>query len=156
MKMIMNHKITASKTLYHKSLDLMSLVLDVGSYCKFIPYCTGSTIVHIEESKIIADLTISFKGVSATYRSTVLYDMDLLEIKVKAYGTKWFESLDNSWFIRTIDDRTSQLDFLLAFSSESLLFNTIIDKALDNIRDIIMHAFEEEADKRYGAETYKY
>lgn len=152
----MNHEITASKVLAHKSLNLMHLILDVESYHEFIPYCAGSTIVHSEEGKIIADLTVSFKGMNATYRSTVLYDMDLLEIKVKSYGTKWFQSLDNRWYIKTIDDSTSQLDFLLAFSSDSLLFNTIIDKALDNIRDIIMRAFEKEADKRYGTETYKY
>lgn len=152
----MDHKITANKILPYEVQDLMHLVLDVESYHKFIPYCISSNVVHREDGKIIADLTVSFKGMSATYRSTISYDLLASKIEVMACGTAWFQSLRNIWCIKSIGSGSSQLEFSLAFSSDSLLFNTIIDKALDNIRDIIMRAFEQEAGRRYGTETYKY
>lgn len=152
----MDHKITANKVFPYEAKDLMHLVLDVESYHEFIPYCMSSNVVHKEEGKIIADLTVSFKGMSATYRSTILYDLLASKIEVRACGATWFQSLHNIWCIKSIGNGSCQLEFSLAFSSDSLLFNTIIDKALDNIRDIIMRAFEQEAGRRYGAETYKY
>jgi coenzyme Q-binding protein COQ10 len=121
--------------------ELFSLVLDIEKYPDFLPWCSAAKIVSQENNILIADLVISFKGYTETFRSKVTF---IENEKIKVNFIKGpFTHLFNLWQFEEIDDapHKSKLTFEIDFAFKSRILETIVGLFFKQAADKLIIAF---------------
>lgn len=143
-------KFTSEKALDYKAEQIEQLVLDIEAYPVFLPWCIATRIVKDYNNELLADMTVSFKGYTETYRSeiAIIRKESETKIEVKAISGP-FKYLENIWVIKSQKDNC-YVCFMVDFSFKSSILNTLIGKAFADAADRIIVAFEERAKKLFG------
>lgn len=138
------------KTLPYSVQDLSSLVLDIESYPKFLPWCGAARVISDVDREILAELVIEFKGFYGKYQSKVLHKAlpeDNYLIKVEAISGP-FEYLKNTWLFTKKPENT-QIEFFIDFRMKSGLLNKLIGSFYITASEKIVDAFEKRASVIY-------
>ena len=127
--------------------QLVSLVLDIECYPKFIPYCLDAKIHKKKEEKnlilIIADLTIGKGPFKATYKSDVRFNKDTDTIQVTNIEGP-LRHLDNKWVFLQKDSST-EISFDIDFEIENKFLNIVMSKSFQYGLDRIADSFQKRA-----------
>jgi coenzyme Q-binding protein COQ10 len=98
----------------HTASDMFDLVADVERYPEFVPLCQSLKIRQRSseggKEMIVADMTVAYKLIRQTFTSRVTLDRAKLEILVE-YLEGPFQSLNNHWTFRPVDELTCDVDF---------------------------------------------
>ena len=137
----------------HAASDMFNLVADVERYPKFVPLCQSLKIrqrtSEAGKEVIVADMTVAYKLIRQTFTSRVTLDRAKLEILVE-YLEGPFQSLNNHWTFRPVDEHTCDVDFFISYEFRSrtlgLLMGTMFDAAFRRFAG----AFQRRADEVYG------
>ena len=145
--------ISETKTLPYSTRQLFELVIDVEKYHEFLPWVAGCSIISKEEDTLTADMTISFKGISQSYRSKIKYQIseDGGFIDVTAISGP-FKTLHNLWNFTALDKGT-KLEFSVDLEFNSSLLKNILSGALKSVLHKMIIAFEKRAMEKYGTEN---
>jgi coenzyme Q-binding protein COQ10 len=137
----------------HAVSDMFDLVADVERYPEFVPLCQslkiGQRTSEAGKEVIVADMTVAYKLIRQTFTSRVTLDRAKLEILVE-YLEGPFQSLNNHWTFRPVDEHTCDVDFFISYEFRSrtlgLLMGTMFDAAFRRFAG----AFQRRADQVYG------
>lgn len=144
------HKFNHSCVTPYSVDDVLAIVMDIESYPEFLPWCHGARIIDDSEGVIVADLVISFKGISETYRSEVRVSRSDLEAKVEVAAISGpFKTLNNCWTITKTEAGCNiefELEFELGVGFLSKILSPLFAKACDRMLD----AFEKRAQSKLG------
>ena len=131
--------------------NLITMVLDIEKYPKFIPWCLSgkihNKIVKGNNIEIIADLTIGKSFFNETYKSFVIYDKQIDSIHVTNIDGP-LKHLENKWFFKQIGNN-SQIDFHIDFELKNKILNLLMIKSFDIGLKKIANAFEKRAIKLF-------
>ncbi len=128
---------------------MFALVADVERYKEFLPWVIGTRVRSRDESAIIADLIVGFRGLRETFSSRVTMErpahihVDYLEGPLKF--------LRNDWTFRPDGQGGTLVDFLVEFEFRSRLFEAIAGTIFGEAVRKMVGAFETRAAKLYGA-----
>lgn len=139
------------KTLPFTADQLFSLVSDIESYPKFLPWCNGARIVErVSDNIILADLLLKFKGVHGKFTSRVWIDDAGKEINVElAQGP--LKHLYQGWkFFPLEEGRHTRVEFDIDFSLRVKMLEKIVDMMFEKACAKMMTAFTEEAERRFS------
>lgn len=131
--------------------QLYNMVLDIEKYPEFIPWCSSATIIEEAETMLIADLFISFKAFTESYRSQVTLSPPQngsATIDVKMISGP-FQHMDNKWEFEKTDSGT-RVKFYIDFKFKSFLLEQLIGVFFTSACDKMIDAFEERAQHLYG------
>lgn len=132
--------------------DIIAIILDIDSYPEFLPWCTGARVIERHENMLLADLVISFKGLTESYRSEVHFTRNEKEAIVDVQAISGpFKTLTNKWRVRPTKQGCSiefELQFELGVGILSKLLSPLFAKACDRM----LVAFEQRARKVLGEE----
>lgn len=120
------HSFHESRVINHDADLIHRIIMDIESYPKFLPWCSSATIIAREGDDLVADLTISFQGVSKSYRSQVSSQKteDGYEV-IAISNTGLFKKLENIWRIKTLKNG-AKVEFSVDFEFKSPILNTVI------------------------------
>src|SRR6202041_2980500 len=95
------HSFSDIQELPYSTQQLFDLVIDIERYPEFLPWCRAARILERTESRMLAELVISFKHITESYVSEVTFrrptsnaDDGFIDVK-QVRGA--FESLENHW-----------------------------------------------------------
>jgi coenzyme Q-binding protein COQ10 len=137
----------------HSAVKMFDLVADVDRYPEFVPMCES---LHIRKRSgeadgveiIIADMTVAYKFIRETFSSRVTLDRPKLAILVE-YLDGPFSHLENRWRFRPENEKSSEVDFFIAYEFRSKMLGMVMGALFDSAFRRFAEAFEKRADKIY-------
>ena len=135
--------------------QMYGLIADVGSYPKFLPWCTAARVRKVTPlpdgsgEVMDADLVISFKLFRERFGSRVTMRPEARTIDVE-YLDGPFKYLNNHWEFRPLDDGRCEVDFFVDFELRSALLQRVIGVFFNEAMQRIVRAFEKRANELYG------
>jgi len=137
----------------HSAARMFDLVADVERYPEFVPMCESLSVrKRSGEAEgveiIVADMTVAYKIIRETFSSRVTIDRPKLAILVE-YLDGPFSHLENRWRFRPENDKSSEVDFYIAYEFRSKTLGLIMGALFDSAFRRFAEAFEKRADKIY-------
>ena len=132
---------------------MFDLVCDVDNYSKFVPYCTASRVISVNEGTkgqavMLADLRVAYKMLRETYTSKISLDTEACSVHV-AQENGPFRKLDNRWTF-TDTPEGSDIHFYLDFEFSVPLLRQIIQPMMGRVVERFVSAFEHRALEIYS------
>jgi coenzyme Q-binding protein COQ10 len=144
---------TTTRRVPHAASQMFDLVADVEHYPEFVPLCQS---LHVRKrldeggkNIIVADMTVAYKLVRATFTSRVTLDRANLQILVE-YLEGPFRRLNNRWSFRPAGEHACDVEFYIAYEFRSRMLGMLMGTMFDAAFRRFTTAFEERADQVYG------
>ena len=134
-----------TRILTFEDKKLFNLVLDIESYPEFLEECSAARIISKNETKIIADLAIQFKGFEEKYRSEVTIADNLIEARAISGPFKY---LYNRWKFKKISNTETEIEFFIDFEFNNSLFSGIMNLIFQDSASKMLLAFENRANSK--------
>lgn len=130
---------------------LHALVLDVMRYPEFLPWCKAARILERHNGYFIAELVISFKGISESYVSKVEPKVDANGHHIEVSLVRGpFKHLHNSWHFTPAPQGGSMIDFTLDFALKYGWMDAILGALFGKATEKMVGAFSARADQLFG------
>lgn len=140
----------------HSADDMYALVANVEDYPRFLPLCEALKIKRREtlddKAVLIATMQVGYKLIRESFTTRVELDPAGRAIFVE-YLDGPFSHLENRWQFIPRADGGSDIDFYIAYSFRSRIFERLVGGLFDKAVQKYTTAFEERADEVYGAKT---
>jgi coenzyme Q-binding protein COQ10 len=141
----------------HSASDMFDLVADVEKYPQFVPLCSALKVKSRTAkgdgiTVMIADMTVAYKFVQQTFTSRVTLDRPSLKIVVE-YLDGPFSRLQNRWMFMPVGEGASDVEFYIDYEFKSRTLAMLMGAMFDTAFRKFAVAFEQRADKIYGAKT---
>ena len=139
----------------HAADNMFDLVADVASYPRFVPLCRSLQVRRRDtlpdgREVLIAEMTVAYKFIRETFTSRVVLDRANDTIDV-SYLDGPFREMLNRWTFTPVDEATTDVDFAIRYEFKSRTLATLMGSVFDRAFRRFASAFEERADKVYGA-----
>jgi coenzyme Q-binding protein COQ10 len=137
----------------HSAAKMFDLVADVERYPEFVPMCESLRIrKRSGEAEgveiIIVDMTVAYKVIRETFSSRVTLDKPKLAVLVE-YLDGPFSHLENRWRFRPENEKSSEVDFFIAYEFRSKMLGLVMGALFDSAFRRFAEAFERRADIIY-------
>jgi len=149
----MHHYQDTQQSPYSTS-QLFDLVIDIERYPEFLPWCRAARITEHSENKLRAELIVSFKHITESYVSEVVFkrpslpgDVGIIDVNV-IRGP--FDHLNNHWEFTPLPDDGSQITLSLSFRFRSKILDSLIGMLFGKATAKMALAFKQRADALYG------
>ena len=133
--------------------QMYSLVADVASYPKFLPWCSAARIrSRTQEGTaevMLADLVISFKVFREKFGSRVTLYADEKKVDTE-YLDGPFKYMKSNWAFDDIEGGGCQVKFFVDFEFKNAILQGIIGIVFNEAMQRIVRAFEKRAAELYG------
>jgi len=148
---------STTRRVKHSADDMFALVADVERYPQFVPLCRSLAVRKRTtdgegREVIVCDMTVAYKLVRETFTSRVTLDRSKLEILVE-YLEGPFERMNNRWSFRATGERSSDVEFFIAYEFRSRTLGLLMGGIFDAAFRRFASAFERRADHVYGAQA---
>jgi len=127
--------------------QLFDLVLDIGKYPEFIPWCLAARINEQDDTHINADLLVGYQFFREKFRSRVSF-VRPYEIEVD-YEHGPMQHLVNRWKFMNLEEGGCLVDFYVDFEFKSPLFKKIMNQFFDKSVVKMIDAFDQRAKDLY-------
>lgn len=140
---------TEKRNLPYAPEDMFALVADVKSYQEFLPWVAAVRIRSDSETEMVADLVVGFGALKETFTSRVKKD------RPRSISVDYVEGplkyLRNDWTFTPDGKGGTDVDFCVDFAFKSRIFESLAGQVFDRALRRMIFAFEERAEKLYGA-----
>ena len=136
----------------HNQQDLYTIIADIDSYSRFVPFCTGSKVTRRDEQgrPTRADLKVGYKSFDETFTSAV-HCSPPDRVQATASRHPLFEKLVTAWRLTNPenggggggDGCVVNLDIEYKFANP--LYTAVSGAVLPKVADEVMRAFEKHA-----------
>lgn len=136
-----------SQHLAYMPQQMFDMVADVARYPEFIPWVKAARIMKREGNEFLAELVISYSGLSESYTSRVIaIPHESIEVEM-VKGP--FEYLTNSWRF-TPEGSGTRIDFSVDFKFKSRLLEGLMGGFFTRATAKMVDAFRARAAALYG------
>jgi coenzyme Q-binding protein COQ10 len=133
------------RILPYESSFLRDLVLDIESYCVFLPWCRSVHILETGKDYRIAEMVICYKALKERYVSRVDHVLGSHDIHVNLVSGP-FSHLVTKWHFVPLDAQQTELHFFIDFSFKNKILSMILEPFFFQAMQRIMDSFEQRAD----------
>jgi len=130
----------------------MDLVVDVGRYPEFLPWCVGARIRSRDQGSSVeiltADLSIGYRGIRESFTSRVRVDRSRNRVDVD-YLDGPFRRLHNAWIFEARDGGGCVIDFFIDFELRNRLLGLAAEQVFGLALQRMIEAFEKRAHELY-------
>lgn len=137
--------------------QMHDVVVDVGNYYKFLPFCKKSNVYDKRVNAFKSDLVIGFPPFSESYTSNVTHNRPTF-VKSECFDGVMFNYLLTIWkFNPGLKDieQSCVIDFFIDFQFKSVLHMKLSNLVFDTLVRQMEQAFFAEARVRYGRPSIK-
>jgi coenzyme Q-binding protein COQ10 len=137
----------------HSADAMYALVARVEEYPKFLPLVEALKVKRREQDArtetLIATMTVGYKLIRESFTTKVVLDPTARTIFVE-YLDGPFHHLENRWHFIPRSDGGCDIDFYIAYSFSSRIFERLVGGLFDKAVRKYTDAFEARADEVYG------
>ncbi|MBK5196874.1 MAG: type II toxin-antitoxin system RatA family toxin [Methyloceanibacter sp.] len=140
----------------HSADEMFALVARVEDYPKFLPLCEELAVKSREQREgselLIATMTVGYGFIHEGFTTQVHLDRATRTILVE-YLDGPFSFLENRWRFHPRGQGACEVDFYIAYSFRSRLFERLVGRLFAKAVEKYTTAFEARADAIYGREA---
>lgn len=127
---------------------MYSLVADIASYPKFLPWCSAAHLLKQEGDAVEAAITIAYHGVNKTFTTrNLLQKNKMMEMRL-VEGP--FRYLHGYWRFTSLDAGACKIELDLEFEVANRLASIVIAPVFSSIASQMVDAFQARAVELYG------
>jgi coenzyme Q-binding protein COQ10 len=126
---------------------MFDMVADVGRYGEFLPWVSAIRVRSDNETEMIADMIVGFKGLRETFTSKVAKQRPN-HIRVD-YVDGPLRHLHNDWTFRDDGQGSCYVDFCVDFAFKNRMFEMLAGQVFDRALRKMIGAFEDRAKVLY-------
>ncbi len=127
---------------------MFDLVADVGLYAEFLPWVSAVRIRSNNDTEMLADLIVGFKGLRENFTSRVR------KVRPDAITVDYVDGplkhLRNEWRFIERADGGSDIEFLVDFAFKSRIFEALAGQVFERALRKMTDAFVARAEALYG------
>ena len=139
------------QVLPYSAEQMFDLVADVARYDEFLPWVIATRVRSDSETEMVADMLVGFNALREKFTSRVIkHRPERLEV---IYLDGPLQDLDNVWHFRPLGPDACEIDFHVAFTFRSALFEKLAGQYFDRAFRKMVAAFEERARALYGSNS---
>jgi ribosome-associated toxin RatA of RatAB toxin-antitoxin module len=150
-------RVEKSVLLWYSPHEMYSLVTDVPSYPRFLPWCEKAEVLETHESGMTARLWLRFAGVHHAFTTRNDHVPDRSVVVSLVDGP--FSLLEGHWVFHAIGRREAdtaeevracriEFDMRYAFSSKAL--EVVVSPVFDRIANTLVDSFVKRAEQVHG------
>ena len=128
--------------------QMFTLVDTVEDYPKFLPWCSGTALIHRDAVTTRATISINYRGVQRSF--TTENDKDEPESMRIRLIKGPFSRFDGSWHFVRLGDRGCKIEFKLHYEFAGRLLDRLINPVFHHIASTLVDAFVKRAGEVYG------
>lgn len=137
-----------SVLLGYSAEQMFALVDRVEDYPQFLPWCGGVEVKHRDENRLIASLTINYRGIKHTF-TTENTNAPPQEMKMRLVEGP-FKHLDGTWNFLPLREDACKIEFHLHYEFSSKVLEQIIGPVFNMIANSFVDSFSKRAETIYG------
>ncbi|KAI5846491.1 polyketide cyclase/dehydrase and lipid transporter [Morchella snyderi] len=155
-----SQKFSEVRSFPYAASQLYTLVSDINSYHKFLPYCVGSRVTQYSAHDNLpteADLRVGWGTYDETFRSKVECEPARLIVRADASQNELFKSLKTRWEIRPRagegeeeEGKGSDVELHIEFTFKNPVYAALSGAVAPKIVNIMVEAFEKRAKEVLG------
>jgi ribosome-associated toxin RatA of RatAB toxin-antitoxin module len=140
-------RISRSAIVEHSAQEMYSLVDDIESYPRFLPWCAAATVEERTAAGVRATLTVGMKGLRQSFttqnenRPVEAIDLRLVKGPFRRFAA--------GWRFKPLSDEACSIEFSLEYEMAGAL-SRILEPVFDHIADTMVEAFTRRAAELYG------
>ncbi|MDD9855691.1 MAG: RnfH family protein [Gammaproteobacteria bacterium] len=142
------YTIARSALVAHRAEDMYSLVNDIESYSKFLPWCDASTVLSRADHEMVARVHIAYRGVRRSFttrnRLTPFERIDLALVDGP------FSALSGAWAFKELRADACRISLDLRFDFAAAAAARLIGPVFKRIADSLVDSFVARAAEVYG------
>jgi ribosome-associated toxin RatA of RatAB toxin-antitoxin module len=128
--------------------QMFTLVDTVEDYPKYLPWCSGATLIHRDAARTRATLSINYRGFRRSFTTENL-KREPAEMRIR-FVEGPFSKLDGTWLFTGIADRGCKIDFKLHYEFAGRVLDRLVSPVFHHIASTLVDAFVKRADHVYG------
>lgn len=128
----------------HSAQQMYSLVEDIESYPKFLPWCSKTEIHSRDESMTVATIHIAYAGVHQ-YFTTENFKQPGSAITIRLVKGP-FKHLHGDWSFKSLGPGACKVELRLSYQMSSGLLETLAGPVFNHIANTLVDAFVSRAD----------
>lgn len=134
----------------YSAKHIFELINDIASYPKFIPWCSASKIISMQDHEVVATLEISWRGVRKSFTTrNKLHPDHQVDISLVAGP---LSHLTGSWYLRNLTETTCEVNLDLNFAFMGRMIDFVFEPIFKYIANSLVDAFVRRAHEIYGNE----
>jgi coenzyme Q-binding protein COQ10 len=137
----------------HSADDMFALIAKVEDYPKYLPLCEDLKVksrAHRDGREIlVATMVVGYGPINERFTTEITLDPAARTIHVQ-YLDGPFSHLENRWHFDPRGEGSCEIDFYIAYSFRSRLFERLVGGLFDKAVRRYTDAFEARADAVYG------
>ena len=139
--------IARSALVNHSAAQMYSLVCDIESYSKFLPWCDSTVMIEQSDTHQVASVTVDkrLKGISFTTRNTLIANESLHMALISGP----FKRFGGVWTFKALDETACRVELSMDFEFQSRILGAVLGPAFTKICDTMVAAFVKRASEVY-------
>ena len=144
----MSSNINKSTVVPYPQYQMYKLVNDIGSYSKFVPFCSDSRIDNYTNEEIYATLSFAQGGFRKSFTTlNRLQPHKIIEIRL-IHGP--FRHLEGFWCFESIDIDHCRISLDLKFEFSSHWLSFMFEPLFNRVATMLVDIFYKQANFLYG------
>jgi ribosome-associated toxin RatA of RatAB toxin-antitoxin module len=140
-------RITRSAIVEHSAERMFTLVDDVESYPRFLPWCRAATVEERTAASVQATLSVGMRGLRQTFSTrNELHPPEAMEMRLVKGPFRHFAA---AWRFKPLSAQACAVEFSLEYEMAGPLAR-ILEPLFDHIADTMVDAFTRRAGELYG------
>ena len=128
--------------------QMFDLVAKVEDYPKFLPWCSGVTVVERADDKLVANLQINFHGVKQSF-TTANHNQRPTQMKMHLVDGP-FKMLEGTWTFKALRADACKIEFDMHYEFSSMFLEQIVGPVFGMIANSMVDSFCKRAEVVYG------
>jgi ribosome-associated toxin RatA of RatAB toxin-antitoxin module len=140
-------RIARSAIVEHSAEQMFSLVDDVESYPRFLPWCRAAKVDERTPGSVLATLSVGMRGLKQTFSTrNELHPPEAMDMRLLKGPFRHFAA---AWRFRRLSAQACSVEFSLEYEMAGPLAK-LLEPLFDHIADTMVDAFTRRADELYG------
>lgn len=128
--------------------QMFTLVDAVEDYPDFLPWCSGTKLIHRDASTTRAMISINYRGIRRSF-TTENVKREPVSMRIRLIEGP-FSKLDGSWHFTPLGRRGCKIEFKLHYEFAGRLLDRLISPVFHHIASTLVDAFVKRAGQVYG------
>ena len=128
--------------------SMYALVEDIESYPQFLPWCSGTVVTLREDTRTVATLQISFRGIREQFTTDNANEPGRMITMQLVSGP--FRHLRGHWRFTPLAEDACKIEFRLEYEIASRLLERLIGPVFHHIGNSFVDAFVRRAEQVHG------
>jgi ribosome-associated toxin RatA of RatAB toxin-antitoxin module len=132
----------------HSAQQMFTLVDGVEAYPEFLPWCDSAKVLHRDESRTRATISINYHGARQSFTTENTKDPGRLMTIRLVEGP--FRFLDGEWRFTALAEHACKIEFRLHYEFSSRLLGMLVGPVFTYIANTLVDAFVQRAETVYA------